>query len=83
MRSSLHAYTKSLKTGINTRIFIILSLHKAYIKPTLSLHKTSKKYLFNAPKVAFQGAKSGFMPCNNLLLNTRAIINLNTCRKIL
>ena len=33
-RNSLHAYIKSSEMLINTGVFAILSLHKAYIKPT-------------------------------------------------
>lgn len=34
LQNSLHAYMKSSKMPLNTGVFAILNLHKAYMKPT-------------------------------------------------
>ncbi len=69
---SLHAYIKSLKTRINTRFFAILSLHKAYIKPT-------RAYMQPTRKVAFRHPKSNFLRHKKLLLALREDTFRNGC----
>ena len=61
---SLHAYIKSLKTRLNTRFFAILSLHKAYIKPT-------RAYMQPTQKVAFRHLLSNLLSSKKLLLALR------------